>query len=308
MYWPDEDPEPTRLAVLALLIGYDRQAGHLAGAAMTVDQRPYSRSDAALVASASRLERHIARQLGWAIEPADLYQILRLGVGSPGEERFMATVIALTKPSIPYSPHEIGLDGIDRLRARQSAGVCAAYRTEILPALTGADQADAEAALARIEAAAAAGPRPVRIEVVTLLLSRDPRPGPDRHADGRPFTEAERLLVRTATDKEWNEALNIKHADVVIEASRQGRHTRLRQILESAPFAVRRGFDADLDHQLSCEPDPDDAPLVDLVSFQEERDAAFIAAFRRHILPRLSPELRAEARALIEELDPLSDP
>lgn len=307
MYWPDEDPEPLRLPVLALLTGYDLAASHLAGAAMTVDQRPYSSAETALMGSASGLERHIARQLGWAMERADLCQLLSLGVGAPGEGRFLVALIALAKPSIPYSPHEIGLDGVDRLRIGQCAGVRAAYRAEILPALTGAARAAAEAALARIDAAAAGGPQPVRTEVVALLFGRDPRPGPDTHVDGRPFTDAECLLVRTATDKEWNEANNLKHADVVIEATRQGRYVRLHQILESVPLADRLGFDADLDRQFSCEPDPQDASLAELVWFQSERDAAFVAAFRRRILPDLGPELHAEAVALIKELDPLGD-
>lgn len=307
MYWPDEDTEPLRLPVLALLTGYDLAASHLAGAAMTVDQRPYSSTEAALLGSASGLERHIARQLGWAMERVDLCQLLRLGVGTPGEGRFLAALIALAKPSIPYSPHEIGLEGVDRLRIGQSAGVRAAYRAEILPALAGAARTAAEAALARIDAAAAAGPPPVRTQVVALLFGRDPRPGPDTHVDGRPFTDAECFLVRTATDKEWNEANNLKHADVVIEATRQGRYIRLRQILESVPLTGRLGFDADVDRQLSCEPDPQGASLAELVWFQGERDAAFVTAFRRHILPDLSPELHAEATALIEELDPLGD-
>src|SRR5262249_52167917 len=143
MYWPDETPEPMRLAVLALLAGYDGPASHLAGAAMTVEQRPYSTADATLMGSASGLERHIAWQLRQAIEPADLYLLLRLGAGTPGEKRFLAMVIALAKPSIPWGAREIGLDGVDRLRASQNAGVSAAYRAEILPDLTGPALAEA---------------------------------------------------------------------------------------------------------------------------------------------------------------------
>jgi len=307
MYWPDEEPEPMRLAVLALLVGYDRAASHLAGVARTVEHQPYSGAETTLMGSASRLERHIAWQLRQAIDPVALCQLLRLSAGAPGEERFASALTALAKPSIPWSPHEIGLDGIDQLRARQNAGIRAAYRAEILPALAGVARADSEAILRRIEAAAAVGPPAIRTEVVDLLIDRRPRLRADVHADGRLFTDAESYLIRTATDKEQNEADNLRHANFEIDVARQGRYVRLRQILGSAPVRAWIAFGADLNRRRSPAPNPGNAPLRDVLRARDDQDAAFAAAFRQHVLPRLDPDLCAEASTLIEELDPLGD-
>jgi hypothetical protein len=301
--WPDEDPEPARLPVLALLVGYDAAASRVAGTAVAVDQRPYSSADSALMDSASRLELRIASELRHAIAATDLHGLLRLAVSAPGQQRFLTTLTALTTPRDHSRPDDMSHDEIDRLRADQNQVIRASFRADILPGLTGVARAEAEATLSRIEAAAAAGPAQARANVVALLVDRLPQADQDRHADGRAFTPAESRLVESATEKEWNEARSLKDADAEIESDRLHRSVRLHQILNSAPATARLEYVADLDRQLPVPPDTDQCPLADLLYYQDRVDSAFAAAFRRHVLPDLSPQARAEASALLAHVD-----
>lgn len=307
MRCPEEDSEPVRLPVLALLAGYDPAASRAAGSATTVDRRRYSRADSALMNTASSLELHVARELRYAIAPFDLCQLLRFGVGAIGQERFLAALVTLTKLGDMY-PADMSHGEIDRLRLDQNEGVRAVFRTEILAWLPRPIRAEAEAVLRRIDAAAAMGPTPVRTEVVALLLDWLPLAGQDFHADGRPFTDAESRLAGSATEKEWNDAASLQDADAEIEGARLGRSLRLHQILASAPTAARLGFAADLDQHLPPPPDLAQSPLTGLIGYQDQFDAAFAAAFRRHVLPGLAPRTKAEAAALLAHLDRGGEP
>jgi hypothetical protein len=292
-----------RLPVLALLAGYDLAASRAAGTAVDVDQQPYSPADTALLDSASGLERHIARELRHCVQAADLYQLLRLGIGAPGQQQFLATLATLAKPSPRARLSDMTVHEHDQLRADQNAGVRAAFRADILPHLTGPVRAGAEAVLHRIETAAAAGSPPVRTDVVFLLLDRLPLVRQDVHYSGQPFTQAESRLVAGATEKEWNEASNLLDADDEIEAARFGRSRRLHQILAAAPTAARHQFSAELECRLPLPPDLRQSPLGDLIRYRDQYDAAYAAAFRRHILPDLSCHTRAEASELLAHLD-----
>jgi hypothetical protein len=303
VHWPDGNPELIRLPVLALLAGYDLAASRAAGAAVDVNQQPYSPADAALMDSASGVERHIARELRHCVQAADLYQLLRLGIGAPGRQQFLATLTTLAKPGLRTRVSDMTLHEHDQLRASQNAVVRAAFRGGILPHLTGPIRASAEAALSRIDAAAAAGPRPVRTNVVFLLLDRLPLVRQDVHYSGEPFTPAESRLVADATEKEWNEASNLLDADDEIEAARFGRSRRLHQILAAAPAAARHQFAAELEGRLPLPPDLRQSPLGDLIRYRDQYDAAYAAAFRRHILPDLNCDTRAEASDLLAHLD-----
>ncbi len=302
MRFPDEDAEPVRLPVLALLAGYDPAASRAAGSATTVDGGRYSAADSALMNTASSLELRVARELRHAMAPVDLHQLLRLGIGAIGQERFLAALVTLTKPGDRCSS-DMSHREIDRLRSNQNEGVRAAFRAEILPWLPAPARADAGAVLCRIDAAAAAGPARVRAEVVALLLDWLPLAGQEFHSDGRPFTDAESRLAATATEKEWKDAACLADADAEIEGARLGRSLRLHQILAAAPAAARLGFAADLDQHLPPPPDLALSPIAGLIGYQDQFDAAFAAAFRRHVLPGLGPRIRAEAAALLAHLD-----
>jgi hypothetical protein len=143
----------------------------------------------------------------------------------------------------------------------------------------------------------------VRTEVVALLLDWMPLAGQDFHSDGRPFTDGESQLAGSATEKEWNDAASLQDADAEIEGARLGRSLRLHQILASAPPIARLEFAADLDLQLPSAPDLAQSPLAGLIGYQDQFDAAFAAAFRRHVLPGLGPRIRAEAAALLAHFD-----
>jgi hypothetical protein len=298
----EEEHEPVRLPVLALLAGYDPVASRAAGSATTVDRRRYSPADSALMNTASSLELHVARELRYAIVPVDLCQLLRLGVDSPGQDRFLAALVTLTKAG-ERCAGDMTHGEIDRLRMGQNEGVRAAFRAEVLPWLEGSVRADAETALCRIDDDAVTGPVPVRPEVVALLLDWLPLAGQDFHADGRPFTDAESRLAGSATEKEWNDAASLQDADAEIEGARLGRSLRLHQILASAPAHARLGFAADLDRHLPPPPDLAQSPLTGLIGYQDQFAAAFAAAFRKHVLPGLGPRIKAEAAALLAHLD-----
>lgn len=302
MRCPDEDTKQIRLPVLALLAGYDPAASRAAGSATTVDRRRYSRTDSTLMNTASSLELQTARELRYAITPIDLCQLLRLGIGAIGQERFLSALVTLTKPGDTY-PGDMSHSEIDRLRCQQNEGVRAAFRSEVLPWLPEPVRVAAEAVLYRIDAAAEAGPTPVRAEVVALLLDWLPLAGQDFHADGRPFTDSESRLAGSATEKEWNDAASLQDADAEIEGARLGRSLRLHQILATAPTDARVGFAADLEQHLPPPPDLAQSPLAGLIGYQDQFDAAFAAAFRRHVLPGLGPPVKAEADALLTHLD-----
>jgi hypothetical protein len=252
--------------------------------------------------TASSLELQTARELRYAVAPTDLCQLLRLGVGAIGQERFLAALVTLTKPGEKY-PGDMSHGEIDQLRSGQNEAVRVAFRAEVLPWLPGPVRVEAEAVLCRIDAVAAVGPTPVRAEVVALLLDWLPLAGQDFHADGRPFTEAESRLAVSATEKEWNDAASLQDADAEIEGARLGRSLRLHQILASAPATARLGFAADLDEHLPPPPDLAQSPIAGLIGYQDQFDAAFVAAFRRHVLPGLGPRIRAAPAALLAHLD-----
>lgn len=307
MRCPDDDSEQVRLPVLALLAGYDPAASRAAGSATTVDRRRYSRADSTLMNTASSLELQTARELRYAIAPIDLCQLLRLGTGAIGQERFQSALVTLTKPGDKY-PGDMSHSEIDLLRSGQSEGVRTAFRSEVLPWLPEPIRVTAEAVLRRIDAAAATGPMPVRAEVVSLLLDWLPLAGQDFHGDGRPFTDSESRLAGSATEKEWNDAASLQDADAEIEGARLGRSLRLHQILAAAPAAARLGFAADLERHLPPPPNLAQSPLAGLIGYQDQFDAAFAAAFRKHVLPGLGPSVRAEAAALLTHLDRSDQP
>ena len=300
--WPEEYPEPVRLEMLASLVGYDAAASRATGVMTSIDQRRFTGAEIMVMESASGLELHIASELQAAVAAADLHVLLRLAVGAPGNEQFIAALAALAKRGRQPAPGDLPHGELDRIRASQNAAVRSEFRATILPGLTGLALVGAKVILDRIDAAARTGPPPVRAEVVALLLDRDPSGKDDLHADGRPYTSAECQLFASATEKEWNDAISLKLAAAEIAGARAARYRRLDEILRSAPRAAQLDFDADMDRQVPPHPDMGEGPLTQLLRYQDQFDIAFANAFRRHVLPCLSPQIRSEAGALLTDL------
>jgi len=148
----------------------------------------------------------------------------------------------------------------------------------------------------------------VRTEVVALLIDVDPfarRRGEQAHADGRPYTAGEAALAASATQAERAAADQLHRLAAEDLARRVRRQMRLDVILLSAPQATLTAIITEV--RAEC---PDElrpaiglAPVAELTRWQDLQDLVLARAIRRHLLPGLIQERRAELTEMLDCMD-----
>jgi hypothetical protein len=156
---------------------------------------------------------------------------------------------------------------------------------------------------------------PVRAEVVALLLDVDwhEREVNARlmHADGRPFSAAERQLHDSATPAEKLAYVHLALAGQDAQPDPDQRAADQRRLMEIGFASVGSElFAAALAPYFSPERVVrlGEVPLAEYHRSVHERNAGLVGAFRAHVLPDLGGALRAEAISILARVDPAGAP
>ena len=152
---------------------------------------------------------------------------------------------------------------------------------------------------------------PLREAVMDLFGDIDARAtqimGCPMHADGRPFTDEEELLYRSATP--WE--LDAWRAQIVSRLEHQEHlvadQERLHQIAQDAPDHSREKFIDGLAKRGAVPgwlPEYGEVPTGDLERRIAVHIGSLVHVFRATILPDIGGPLRAEALEILERLAP----